>query len=79
MHADHHGMSAEQASELTQRERQVLHLAADGLSNAEIAEALVLSVRTVERHLSNAYFKLGISGKTARTAAVASLLREDLA
>jgi pimeloyl-ACP methyl ester carboxylesterase/DNA-binding CsgD family transcriptional regulator len=62
-------------TELSAREREVLHLAAEGRSNAEIAEALVLSVRTVERHLSNAYLKLGISGRTARTAAVASLLR----
>ena len=64
---------------LTVREREVLHLAADGRTNAEIAEALVLSIRTVERHLSNAYVKLGISGKAARTAAVASLLRQHTA
>lgn len=63
------------AAEFTQREREVLYLAADGRTNAEIAEQLVLSVRTVERHLSNAYLKLGISGRSARTAAVASLLR----
>jgi pimeloyl-ACP methyl ester carboxylesterase/DNA-binding CsgD family transcriptional regulator len=62
---------------LTTREREVLRLAAEGRSNSEIAEALVLSVRTVERHLSNAYLKLGISGRAARTAAVASLLRHQ--
>jgi pimeloyl-ACP methyl ester carboxylesterase/DNA-binding CsgD family transcriptional regulator len=60
---------------LTQRERHVIELAADGASNAEIAASLGLSVRTVERHLSNAYVKLGVSGRAARTAAVASLLR----
>jgi pimeloyl-ACP methyl ester carboxylesterase/DNA-binding CsgD family transcriptional regulator len=60
---------------LSAREREVLHLAAEGLSNEEVAERLTLSVRTVERHLSNAYLKLGISGKAARTAAVARLLR----
>jgi DNA-binding NarL/FixJ family response regulator len=38
---------------------------------------LTLSVRTVERHLSNAYTKLGVSGKVARTAAVAHLLSEE--
>ena len=61
---------------LSAREREVLHLAAEGLSNEEVAERLTLSVRTVERHLSNAYLKLGISGKAARTAAVARLLRQ---
>jgi pimeloyl-ACP methyl ester carboxylesterase/DNA-binding CsgD family transcriptional regulator len=64
---------------LSARERQVLNLAADGRTNAEIAESLVLSVRTVERHLSNAYLKLGVAGRAARTAAVASLLRQDRA
>jgi DNA-binding NarL/FixJ family response regulator len=67
--------SGDGLKELSVREREVLRLAAEGRSNAQIAEALVLSVRTVERHLSNAYLKLGISGRTARTAAVASLLR----
>lgn len=61
--------------QLTAREREILVLAADGLDNLQIADALVLSVRTVERHLSNAYLKLGIDGRSARTAAVAALLR----
>ncbi|HEV8054380.1 MAG TPA: alpha/beta fold hydrolase [Candidatus Limnocylindrales bacterium] len=61
---------------LTAREREILRHASDGRGNEEIAEALTLSVRTVERHLSNAYLKLGISGRSARTAAVARLLRE---
>ncbi|HEX2280442.1 MAG TPA: helix-turn-helix transcriptional regulator, partial [Thermomicrobiales bacterium] len=60
---------------LTGREREILRLASDGQSNEEIARALSLSVRTVERHLSNAYLKLGVSGRSARTAAVARLLR----
>jgi len=61
---------------LSRREREVLHLAAEGLSNDEMAARMTLSVRTIERHLSNAYLKLGISGKAARTAAVARLLRQ---
>lgn len=59
---------------LSKRELEVLRLAADGLSNDEIADALVLSLRTVERHLQNAYVKLGLQGRTARAGAVARLL-----
>jgi DNA-binding NarL/FixJ family response regulator len=45
---------------LTRRERQLVSLAAHGLTNAEIAEQLVLSVRTVESHLYRAMNKLGV-------------------
>jgi DNA-binding NarL/FixJ family response regulator len=55
--------------ELSPRERDVLELVADGLSNEQIGERLHLSVRTVERHLSNIYAKLRVSGKAARAAA----------
>jgi pimeloyl-ACP methyl ester carboxylesterase/DNA-binding CsgD family transcriptional regulator len=60
---------------LTDREREILGLVAEGLSNAAIAEQLVLSDRTIERHLSNVYVKLGIEGKAARAAAAARLAR----
>jgi len=59
---------------LSAQERVVLDLAAGGLDNGAIADRLCLSVRTVERHLQNVYRKLGVSGSTARTAAVAAVL-----
>jgi DNA-binding NarL/FixJ family response regulator len=57
--------------DLTAREEQVLELVAQGRSNEDIAATLFLSVRTVERHLSNIYAKLRVSGKSARAAAAA--------
>ncbi len=57
--------------DLSPREREVMQLVARGLSNEEIAGRLTVSVRTVERHLSNVYAKLGVSGKAARAAAAA--------
>jgi DNA-binding CsgD family transcriptional regulator len=63
---------------LSPRELEVLELVATGSNNEEIAARLFLSVRTVERHLSNVYAKLGVSGKAARAAAAArySVLRD---
>lgn len=58
---------------LTTRELEVLRLVADGCSNDEIGTRLALSTRTVERHLSNIYVKLTLSGKSARAAAAARL------
>lgn len=46
---------------LTRREAEVAHLAATGLSDREIAERLVVSVRTIESHLRHAYKKLGLA------------------
>jgi DNA-binding CsgD family transcriptional regulator len=51
---------------LTASERRVVRLAAEGHSNPEIAQALYLSLKTIETHLSNAYSKLGLSGPGAR-------------
>ncbi len=66
------------AGDLTHREVEVLRLVARGLSNADIAEQLVLSTRTVERHLSNIYLKIGATGSAARTIAVAHAHRVAL-
>ncbi|MGB3376257.1 MAG: helix-turn-helix transcriptional regulator [Microbacterium sp.] len=46
---------------LSEREKQVARYAANGLSNPEIAEILVLSVRTVESHMYRVLRKLGLS------------------
>lgn len=54
---------AGRASALTPREREIAALAARGLPNRRIAEELVLSVRTVENHLHNAYTKLGVADR----------------
>ena len=48
---------------LTPSERRVARLAADGLTNREIAQALFVTVKTVETHLGHAYQKLGIASR----------------
>jgi DNA-binding CsgD family transcriptional regulator len=48
---------------LSEREKEVLRLVARGQSNAEIATELVLSVRTVEKHVANIYAKIGARGR----------------
>jgi DNA-binding CsgD family transcriptional regulator len=58
---------------LTRREREVVELVGEGLTNAQIAERLWISPGTVRRHLENAYEKLGVS---TRTAAVRALSRD---
>jgi ATP/maltotriose-dependent transcriptional regulator MalT len=62
---------APRADGMTARETEILRLVAEGLTNAEIADVLVLSPRTVERHISNIYLKIGATGPSARTRAVA--------
>jgi pimeloyl-ACP methyl ester carboxylesterase/DNA-binding CsgD family transcriptional regulator len=61
--------------DLSPRELDVLELVAGGLTNEAIAERLSLSVRTVERHLSNVYAKLRLSGKAARASAAVSFVK----
>ena len=49
---------------LTNREREIAHLAADGLPSRVIAERLYVSVRTVDNHLGRIYTKLGVAGRS---------------
>ena len=53
---------------LTEREVEVLKLVAEGRSNPDIARALVLSQKTVERHMSNIFTKLAVPSRTAAAA-----------
>jgi DNA-binding CsgD family transcriptional regulator len=64
-----------QSGELSARELEVLGLVAEGLSDREIAQRLVLSPHTVHRHVSNILAKLG---ESSRTAAVTRATRQGL-
>jgi DNA-binding CsgD family transcriptional regulator len=66
---------AQQFGGLTERERQVAVLIAQGLSNQAIADTLVISYRTVETHITNILFKLGF---TARTQVAAWVVEKGL-
>jgi DNA-binding CsgD family transcriptional regulator len=66
---------AEEARPPSAREIELLALVARGMSNREIAEALVLAESTVKRHLANAYKKLGVH---SRSGAVDAALRSGL-
>ena len=48
---------------LTAREREIALLVADGRTNREVAEQLVLSAKTIEAHLRNIYAKLGVRSR----------------
>jgi pimeloyl-ACP methyl ester carboxylesterase/DNA-binding CsgD family transcriptional regulator len=65
----------DEVEQLSEREREVMALVVQGRTNTEIADALFLSHRTVERHLSNVYVKLRVDGKAARAAAAARVSR----
>ncbi|MGQ4483837.1 response regulator transcription factor [Streptomyces sp. SAS_276] len=69
------GQVVSPAKELTQREREVVRLMADGRSNRSIAESLYLSEATVKTHLVRVYRKLGVDN---RVAAVSEAVRRGL-
>jgi DNA-binding NarL/FixJ family response regulator len=61
------------AALLSRREREVLALVAQGLSDQEIAQQLVVSYHTVHRHVANIRHKLGRGSRTAAVAEAARL------
>ena len=60
--------SVSELSTLTEREREVLYLLAQGLTNKEIAEKLVITTNTVKRHLKAIFEKLDVHTRSAATA-----------
>jgi DNA-binding NarL/FixJ family response regulator len=62
------GRSPSPSHNLTGRELEVLRLVATGMTNQAIATRLTLSEKTVERHLSNLFGKLGVTSRSAATA-----------
>jgi LuxR family maltose regulon positive regulatory protein len=66
--ATHHSLSQPLIEPLSERELEVLQLIAEGLSNREIAQRLVLSLPTVKWHSSNIYGKLGVKNRTTAVA-----------
>ncbi len=68
--------AAEKFGRLTEREIEVLRTVAQGLTDAQVAEQLVISRRTVNSHLNSIYSKLGI---TSRSAATRYAIEHDLA
>ncbi len=64
----HHGGETSDAGPLTARETEVVRLVSAGLTNRDIATDLFISEKTVARHLSNIFTKLGLTSRAAATA-----------
>jgi two-component system, NarL family, nitrate/nitrite response regulator NarL len=71
------GQSKQQVNSLTGRERQIVLIVAEGLSNKEVGRQLNLSEGTVKVHLHNIYNKLGVKNRTALVA-IAHVYHEEL-
>ena len=56
------------ASVLSRREREVMHCASQGMTNAQIAAELAVSTHAVKFHLASIYRKLGVANRTEATA-----------
>jgi DNA-binding CsgD family transcriptional regulator/intracellular sulfur oxidation DsrE/DsrF family protein len=78
IHRQHAMEQKQEAGEFTGRELEILRLLSEGKNNEEIAQQLFLSVRTVEKHLTNLYFKMGVSGKSARAFAASYAAKKKL-
>jgi HD-GYP domain-containing protein (c-di-GMP phosphodiesterase class II) len=63
--AGQHGARVERPAGLTEREAEVIGLLARGLQTKQIARALGISVKTADRHIQNAYAKIGVSTRAA--------------
>lgn len=78
VHRQHALKQKHQVPEFTGRELEILRLLTEGKNNEEIAQQLFLSVRTVEKHLTNLYLKMGVSGKSARAFAASYAAKRKL-
>jgi len=73
-----HPVTARDLEKLTSRERQILRLLSDGLSNKEMASALSVSVSTIKAHLTKIFRKLGQSDRVRLAlAAIGSIAADD--
>lgn len=67
---EHDPGTVETSERLTRREREVIQLVDEGLTNAQIAAQLWISAGTVRRHLENVFAKLGVHTRTAAVRAL---------
>ncbi len=65
--AGHQAPRIERPAGLTEREVEVIALLARGLQTKQVARALGISVKTADRHVQNAYAKIGVSTRAAAT------------